>query len=195
MTSTTSVIGAPVPENPARRQFIRLGLMTSATVGGAALLPGCASQSIVERSAADPVTILTDEQKQLFAALAPVILDRESVDNESLIPALDEAVASLGDVNRAEFDTLLSLLTFAPTRALAAGVWSDWPEASTKDKQEFLDGWRNSSLGLLNAGYIGLTKLTSSVYYGLPENRAASGYPGPPAYAIEALPQFKEALA
>lgn len=181
-TATSSTSGL------SRRTFLKRTAMASAVSASAPWIHGCASRPM-EAMPAQPD--LSDDQRQLFLALAPVILHRSPEESEPVVDRMGLAIDSLGDLNRGQFDELLALLTFAPTRVAIAGVWPAWEDASQKDKEEFLEDWRSSSLGLLNAGYIGLTKLTAALHYGHPENFEHSGYPGLPV-AVQSLPQFQE---
>jgi hypothetical protein len=78
------------------------------------------------------------------------------------------------------------------TRVTVARVWSSWENASTQSVDAFLERWRTSGVGLFNNGYIALTKVSNVAFYGHEDHWHLSGYPGPPTWAVDALPQFKD---
>jgi len=104
---------------------------------------------------------------------APAARDR-------VIAGVDLAIAGLPPAVRSEIDELFSLLAFAPTRCLIAGVWSPWPEASRDAVATFLDRWRDSRFALLRSAFDALHRLILAAWYGNPESWTEIGYPGPP---------------
>lgn len=180
---------SPIATPLSRRTFIKWTAASAALVTPPLFLDGCATTPVTVRAPGQPA--LPADQAAVFEALAPVILDRAPSDTQGISKAIDDGIGSFGPINEAQFSELLDLLTLSPTRALVGGLWSDWPDASREDLADFLDGWRYSSLGLLNAGYGALVKITASVYYGSTEHFAESGYPGPPEHALKGLPQFQ----
>ncbi|MFT6154632.1 MAG: hypothetical protein ACJA1X_001993 [Bermanella sp.] len=97
-----------------------------------------------------------------------------------IIATIDEALFKLDSHNNRQISDLFTLLTFGLTRGLATGVWSKWENASEAEIENFLHNWRESSVGLFNAGYNGLNKLMVATWYGQKEAWADVGYPGPP---------------
>lgn len=97
-----------------------------------------------------------------------------------VVAGVEQAVAGLPPAVRQEVDQLLSLLSFAPTRCLIAGIWSPWPDASPASIRGFLDGWRLSRLALLRSAYGALHQLIFAAWYGNPLAWPAIGYAGPP---------------
>ncbi len=85
---------------------------------------------------------------------------------------------------RKEIDQLFALLAFAPSRALLAGVWSPWSEASARSIAAFLAQWRDSRFALKRSAYGALHQLIMAAWYGSPDAWPAIGYPGPPSLAI-----------
>ncbi len=77
---------------------------------------------------------------------------------------------------------LFSLLTFAPTRRLVAGL-PPWTAATRSDVQAFLSRWRFSGFALLRSGYDALHQLVMAGWYGNDLSWARIGYPGPPEIA------------
>ncbi|MBK8972451.1 MAG: hypothetical protein IPM37_14325 [Hahellaceae bacterium] len=176
-----------------RRAFLKWSAAGATLTASTSFLEGCASQPTAIRP--EGQATLPSDQATVFEALAPVILDRDAVETRGISQAIDAGIGSFGPINEAQFGELLGLLTLSPTRALVGGLWSDWPNADKEDLSDFLNGWRNSSLGLLNAGYGALVKITASVYYGDARHFGDSGYPGPPAHALQGLPQFQKETA
>src|SRR5690554_805354 len=186
-----------------RRNFLKLSLFGSFTLAAASsgALTGCASkpQPLQAADGDQPYLFLTQDDVVMLQALIPVVLagtlpdDPKTRERETtqLIELLDQGIDIFGEGNRAEVRKLFDLLPFPPTRALVAGLWSSWEKTHEERIDKFLNNWRNSSLGLLNLGYGSLVKMIALVEYGMPENWARSGYMGPPAYAIQALPQFR----
>jgi len=104
---------------------------------------------------------------------------------------MDEAIYRFGPANQAQMRKLFDMLNFSLTRITLAGVWSGWANATPGTVDGFLNRWRNSSIGLFNKAYAGLVRLTNSSFYGYRDNWHLSGYPGPPAYLTNSLPQFQ----
>ncbi len=175
-------------DSSSRRRFLKAG------VAGAALLtfarfaqqPLGASQGLLE------LRVLDSKSAQLISALAPVMLAGSLPDEptaraiaiDEVVAAMDRAIAGLSPAVQEEVQQLLSLLTFAPTRALFAGVWKPWPEASSVEITAFLENWRNSRLDLLQSGYQALKQLLQACWFGNPLAWEKIGYPGPP-FTIE----------
>jgi hypothetical protein len=99
---------------------------------------------------------------------------------QELVAGVEKAIAGLPPAMRKEVDQLFSLLSFAPSRALIAGVWSPWHEASPASIGVFLDRWRDSRLALLRSAYGALHQLLFAAWYGNSNAWPAIGYAGPP---------------
>ncbi len=98
-----------------------------------------------------------------------------------VVEGFDRAVSGLSPAVQREIDELLSLLRYAPTRVVLAGVWSSWEHASFESVAAFLARWREARFDLQRAGYQALTQLIQAAWYGNPRSWPAIGYPGPPA--------------
>lgn len=175
--------------SPLRRRFLKVG------AAGAALL---AFAHVANHMADHPagattpgsldLRALNGKSAELIAALAPVILAGGLPDDAvartvaigEVVDAMDRAVAGLSPAVQEEVQQLLSLLTFAPTRALVAGVWKPWREATAGDITAFLESWRNSRFGLLQSGYQAIKQLMQACWYGNPLSWGKTSYPGPP---------------
>ena len=98
-----------------------------------------------------------------------------------VVRGVDVAMAGLTPHVVAELRQLFGLLEFAPTRAIAAGIWSSWSDASRRDVARFLTRWRFSGVALFRSGYQALHQLVMAAWYGNARSWNAIGYPGPPA--------------
>lgn len=178
-----------------RRNFLKLGATGSAalaTVSLTATLAGCGAR---DQAAAQGFRFLRDADLELFRALIPVIvagaLPEPAVEREPLIAEtvrrVDDACYRLGAPAQAQLYQLFDLLDFRLTRAAATAVLGRWSEAGPGDIEAFLQRWRHSRIGLFNVGYRALVKLVAASYYGLPSSWRLSGYPGPLAWAYQAV--------
>lgn len=193
-----------------RRSFLRTGVAGALLLGSVGLgagLTGCTSSpaghhyQMSDDSALNgyQFRFLTTDDIALFEALLPAILDdslptendRRGAAIQATIERLDGGITRFGPPNQKELRRLFDLLTFSLTRITVARVWPDWPNASKEDASAFLARWRNSRVGLFNNGYIALIKLCNSAFYGYRDHWHLSGYPGPPRWATDALPQFQ----
>ncbi|MDL0431058.1 hypothetical protein QPM17_07970 [Marinobacter sp. TBZ242] len=192
-----------------RRSFLRAGLggaMFLGTVSVTAGLSGCATApagrdypmpEAMDRSY--EFRFLTRDDIVLFEALLPAmvgpglsgepVVRRQQV--QATIERIDAGIHQFGPANQKELRGLFDLLNFGLTRVTVARVWSSWENASTETAHAFLERWRTSGIGLFNNGYIALTKVSNVAFYGHEDHWHLSGYPGPPAFAVDALPQFK----
>lgn len=180
-----------------RRQLIKVGLIGAAVLGTVSLFtarpwePSAAANGATDASAPPPVppqphTLLawSHEAQALIGAVALVVLGPACTgseqDRQRAVEGVKVAVSRLSPSAQREVGELLSLLTFAPARALAAGIWTDWQHACGPDVAAFLQRWRTSRLGLLQSGYHALHDLILGSWYADPQSWAGIGYPGPP---------------
>ncbi len=190
-----------------RRSLLKAGLGGSLLLATAGLA-GCASAPAERLGAVDTrmdaryrFRFLTQDDIQLFEALLPAILgpalpEQPQARRQEIagaIERIDAGIHQFGPANQRELRRLFNLLTFGLTRVTVARVWSSWPEVTTAEADAFLERWRTSSIGLFNNGYIALTKISNVAFYGGQRQWHLSGYPGPPQWAVSALPQFKTA--
>ncbi|MBQ0747521.1 MAG: hypothetical protein KBT82_08065 [Marinobacter sp.] len=194
-----------------RRSFLRTGLggaLFLGTVSVTAGLSGCATApasrlgAVATRmDARYQFRFLTTEDVDLFEALLPAILGSALPEQPNArrmmiagtVERIDAGIYKFGPANQKELRQLFDLLNFGPTRVTIARVWPSWRNASTAQADAFLERWRSSSIGLFNNGYMALTKISNVAFYGYQENWHLSGYPGPPEWAVQALPQFRNA--
>jgi hypothetical protein len=174
-----------------RRTLLKAGLASPVMLTTLASTAGCASKppSPLRRPS---LQVLRNKDTVILAALFPVILagnfPRQEPDkterSELLLRSMDDFLARSSQFNHQALHELFDLLSFAPTRIAAAGLWRDWSIADVDDLNDFLIGWRDSRFNLLRMGYCQITQLTATVYYTLPESWSAGFYPGPPTHAI-----------
>lgn len=155
-----------------RREFLKTG------VGGALLLniAACTSPPAEDRRAV------------VLAALIPVFLkgalpaggEARSELITRTIAGVDKAISGLSLATQKEIGELFDLLSFAPTRIIAAGIWSAWPGATPEAIGKFLESWRHSRFDLLKSGYAALHDLIFGAWYARPDTWPAIDYPGPP---------------
>lgn len=170
-----------------RRSFLKLGATSSAALTAVSLtatLSGCAETLPVNGQ----WKVLTSQDRKLLSAIAPVMLKGAFPSDEkqqqaaikNMLPTIDLAISKLGPHNAKQISELFMLLNFTASRGLTTGVWSKWENASETEIENFLNKWRESSLGLFNLGYNGINKLLVSTWYTGELSWQQVGYPGPP---------------
>jgi hypothetical protein len=176
---------APASFRPSRRTFLKAGV-----AGGLALLLVRWVRAPTSSPASPKAFALPLETRAIFAAIIPVMLDgalasgaEAAAARSEMLQAIETTIAGLPPASRDELAELFSLLDFAPTRCLVAGVWSPWPEASAPAIEAFLDRWRTSRFALLRSGYGALHQIVLGAWYAQPRAWPAIGYAGPPSLA------------
>lgn len=171
-----------------RRTLLKAGL-----AGGAALL--LARWLYTTTSGPSPAVksgpALEPDARAIIAAIIPVLLDGalpsgadEKPARADVLAAVEQVIAGLPPATRKELDQLFSLLAFAPTRCLVAGVWSPWQQATRESITSFLARWRDSRFALLRSAYGALHQIVLGAWYGNPRSWPAIGYAGPPSLEI-----------
>ncbi|HTP45390.1 MAG TPA: hypothetical protein VMQ50_00525 [Casimicrobiaceae bacterium] len=172
----------------------RRTLLRASVAGGALLLLARALRAPVAAAASPEAGEpgLDSDARAVLAAVIPVVLEGALPTEPGAAQARDEALAGVARViaglppsARRELDQLFALLAFAPTRAIVAGVWSPWPEASRESIAAFLICWRDSRFALLRSGYDALRQIILGAWYGNERAWTAIGYAGPPALSLE----------
>jgi len=171
----------PYPFRASRRTFLKTGVAGAATL---LIVRSLSADTLMDKPRRPA---LTPAARNIFAAIVPVMLagafpvgpDFASARSET-IAAIEDAIAGLPPASRSELAELLSLLDLAPTRALVAGVWSAWPEASEASIAVFLARCRDSRFALLRSGYGALHQIVFAAWYAQPRAWPATGYAGPP---------------
>lgn len=167
-----------------RRGFLKL------SVGSAALLStGALTASLAGCSSGAPPAAgygwLRQLDIELLTALAPAALGAtlpvqgRAEHISGILKGIDGLCLVLSVPNQKPLRQLLDLLNAGLTRRLAAGVGKPWRKVSADEAAVFLSRWRDSSIGLFNAGYRGLSKLIVGTWLGMDAGLAATGYPGP----------------
>jgi hypothetical protein len=173
--------------DPPKFSMSRRALLKAGVAGAAALAlgrwlytattPGAAVHAALEASA-----------RPILAAIIPVLLDGALPGGTATVAAyaetlagVEQTIAGLPPATRDELAELFSLLDFAPTRCLVAGVWAPWPQASREAIAAFLSSWRDSRFALLRSAYGALHQIVLAAWYANPRSWPAIGYAGPPA--------------
>ncbi len=187
---TTPLSGAGL----SRRRFLQLGAIGSASLavlGTTASLSGCSRPA----SPAAGFDFLSADDVAMLRALLPVAngsayaaaAARNPDLGETALQRIDALCARMDPPAQAELRKLFDLLGWSLFRRLACGFSDSWSEAAPATLAAFLERWRQSSVGLFNAGHRGLVKLAGAGFWSQPATWAASTYPGPPAFAVSAL--------
>lgn len=170
-----------------RRMFLKVGVAGSAVLLFNRWLPPA--------RAAEPAAVagqvfanLTDADAAALTRIVPVMLSgalpsdhgEQNAAIGEIIRGVDLTIGYQPPRVRGEIRDLFGLLTHTVTRALIAGIWTSWENASNQDVQAFLASWRDSRLGMLRSAYIGLNNLIVGSWYGNPKSWRRIGYPGPP---------------
>jgi hypothetical protein len=169
----------------------RRTLLTAGVAGGATLVfvrwlyTSPSPPQLPRRQALDA------SARTILAAIIPVLLDgalpigaERAIARAETLAAVEETIAGLSPGTREELAELFSLLDFAPTRCLVAGVWSPWSEAPSEAIAAFLARWRDSRFALLRSAYGALHQIVLATWYATPRAWLATGYAGPPTLAI-----------
>ena len=170
-----------------RRNFLKIGTgscMALSAVSISAILTGCSEAPSTDEN----FKVLRPADREFFTAIIPVVLKgswptdahAQSIAMNGIMQNIDGAMFNLGPHNQKQMIDLFNLLNFTPSRGLATGVWSKWHEASEADIEQFLNKWRESSLGLLNLAYNGISKLVIAIWFGMEQSWDKVNYPGPP---------------
>ena len=166
-----------------RRDFLKLSMFGAAalsTMSTGAALSGCTSSG-----PATGMKHLRPEDVELLRAMTPAVLKGkvafgDSAAIDQTVQSFDTLLGDLSDVVIGGVHQAFDVLSFAPTRGLLTGQWTKWSNASLEDAESALARLRDSGIGLLNAIYAALIRLTISAWYLVPENALTTGYPGPP---------------
>ncbi|BDI05483.1 hypothetical protein [Sphaerotilus microaerophilus] len=116
----------------------------------------------------------------LLAGMLPEAAGERQAAIRQATDGVATAVAALSAATQQEVSELFALLALPPTRIAVARLSVPWPEASEAQVRAFLDGWRGSSLALLQSGYQALHDLVLGAWYADPAHWGVIGYPGPP---------------
>lgn len=167
-----------------RRGFLKLSAGSAALLSAGvftATLVGCANHE----PPAQGFVYLRAGDLALFAALAPVILDKALPEKDrkahidALLLGIDATAMRLGAPAQKQLYQLFDLLNTGLTRRLTTGITKPWAEADPAEIAAFLQRWKHSRVGLFNGGYRALVKMISGAWLANPEGYKFAGYPGP----------------
>ena len=166
-----------------RRGFLRVGLF-----GGAILAAGGAWVVWRDMSDADGRALARDRVTMIVDAIAPVLLAGALPEDPAqrangiarVASGIKAVIATFPEAVQREIADLFRLLDIRIARRVLTGVSSDWSDADPAEVAAFLERWRTSRIGLLQAGYFALHDLVLGTWYAEPANWEAIGYPGPP---------------
>ncbi len=180
-----------------RREFLGSGLKLGAVsataltvVGTSAGLVGCGGSAV---HSAQGYRYLRPADVLLFTAITPVVLAPAMTETKAdlildkVLLRVDELAYNLEPAGRKMVYQLFDLLNMRVTRWLTTGLSASWADADSEQVGAFLDRWRDSSFELFNVGYKALTKFITAAYFSLEESQVHSQYPGPPAWAVQAV--------
>jgi hypothetical protein len=165
-----------------RRQFLKTGVVGSAILAAAGTW--VLWRDVQRSEARDPASRIAT----IVGAIAPVLLagalpgepaqrtDAISRTVKGVTAVIDTFPASV----RQEIADLFGLLDIGLVRRVLAGVASEWTTPDPAEIAAFLERWRTSRIGLLQAGYFALHDLVLGAWYADPASWDAIGYPGPP---------------
>lgn len=167
-----------------RRGFLQLGLVSSLSLS---LASGLASTRLAANPLPEKDTVsyrfLTSKSAAFLAALMPVVLNQKALDKadqSQMLLALDDLIDHFNAFNQMQMQQLFDVMAYAPLRVVAGAQWASWPEASAKDVQAFLVGWRDSRFELKRMGYLSICKVINLCWYARETSYTDIGYPGPP---------------
>lgn len=171
-----------------RRTLLKIGVAGAAALLLARWLHAATSAA----NEAPAVPSLDADERAILAAITPAMLAgalpagaESSIALREALAGVEQAIAGLPPAARKELADLFSLLAFAPTRCLVAGVWKPWPEATRESIAAFLVRWRESRFSLLRSGYAALHQIILGAWYAIPRAWGPIGYPGPPSLGSE----------
>ena len=168
-----------------RRRFIFVGVAGAIAASAVVLLP-----QLRASAAAPSGTQLANEHdamlRAVMAALLGTALPVDVKAREAEFARVNKAIGALVDnlppTTRKEIGDLFGLLALKPARALL-GYSGDWLGADPLVVGKFLEGLRDSSIGLKQQAYFALHDLVLGSFYSEPATWIATGYPGPPKLA------------
>ena len=178
-----------------RRTFIKLSTSSAlalSTMSTGVWLSGCAKSET-----APGMRFLRPGDVEMLNVFVPSVLAGQigPGETEKIAVVVQSFDRLLGGTSQLVVDLTMQafdVLSFAPTRGLMTGQWSNWAGASVGDADKALGRLRDSNLNLLNAIYAALIRLIASSYYLIPSNQLATGYPGPPKKVAGEIPAVDE---
>jgi hypothetical protein len=173
--------------NPARRRFLKRGLLGGGLLVLAGTLPFAFRTTAIGRRPRRELKLLTLEEHAVLAAVAarmapgdgagPAWPTAEAVDCAGKIDAL---LATCHPDVGSDFRKLLRLFESGFLGTFVAASPRPFTRAAPAEQDARIAAWRRSRLALLRSGYQALKRLSHATYYSSPEVFALVGYPGPP---------------
>lgn len=165
-----------------RRQFFKFGAAGLLLAGGLSWLGKhfakvevVAGQSVVQQQ---HIPMLKAIAEGLLDPALPTTGRTQSI--ESAVNAFVDATKTLAASAQAELGQLLNILENPVGRRLIADLGTRREQATPAQVQAFLVSFRDHPIPALQPGYHALHDLMMAGWYGLPEQWADMGYPGPP---------------
>ena len=180
-------------DDPSRRSFLKLGLISSGVLSGAGMIAGstgCSATPSTQTTA--QLKLLRPQDVVILESLAPIVLagafpsdpQLQSDALQRLIEKTDDFLFRSSPFNHQGLADLFDLLYMPATRIALAGVWNSWEKASDSSKEQFLRSWRDSRFALFRTGYTQITQLLAICWYKDPLNWNSQIYPGPPKHIV-----------
>ncbi|MCR2746678.1 hypothetical protein [Limnobacter parvus] len=165
-----------------RRKFFKFGAAGLLMAGGLGWLGKHFAQVdvIAGKSVVQPqhMSMLRAIAAGLLQPALPATGRTEAI--EKAANAFVDASKTLAASAQAELGQLLNILENPVGRRLIADLGTSWEEATSAQVQAFLISFRDHPIPALQPGYHALHDLMMAGWYGLPEQWAEMGYPGPP---------------
>ena len=168
-----------------RRQFIQSSVSTTLlALGGVSAFQFYQQSQTIYNEKANYVFLNADDDI-LLDILVPIYLfgSKEiqvDISLQEIKNNIDSTISLLSLSTQKELRELLDLLVSGFGRTVVAGVWLNWQSASKNSVIDFISGWRESSIELLQIGYKGLHKIILGSAYAEENLWTSIDYPGPP---------------
>lgn len=167
-----------------RRQFFKFGAAGLLLAGGL----GWLGKQFAKVDVVAGQAVVQQQHIAMLKAIAQGILDTAlPATGSSRIKSIEVAVNSFVDASKtlapsaqAELGQLLNILENPVGRRLIADLGASWEQATPMQVQAFLVSFRAHPIPVLQPGYHALHDLMMASWYGLPNQWATMGYPGPP---------------
>ena len=172
-----------------RRQFIQSSISTTLlALGGVSAFQFYQQSQLVHNEKVDYVFLNSDDDL-LLDILVPIYLfganeNKIDISLQQIKHNIDVTISLLSHTTQKELRELLDLLGSGFGRTVVAGVWLNWQSASKNSVIEFISGWRETSIELLQIGYKGLHKIILGSAYAEENLWSEIGYPGPPQISL-----------
>jgi hypothetical protein len=165
-----------------RRKFFKLSAAGLLMAGGL----GWLGKHFVQVEIVAGQSVVQPQHLPMLRAIATGLLDSalpatgraEAI--ETAVNAFVNASKMLAASAQAELGQLLNILENPVGRRLIADLDNSWEDATPAQVQAFLFAFRDHPIPALQPGYHALHDLMMAGWYGLPEQWADMGYPGPP---------------